>query len=177
MNNLRLLLFLATMFAGFLVAGKLHAADYRVAAEDVLTITVFDEPDLSVRESRVSTSGAIAMPLIGDVRVAGRTTDQIAVIVERKLADGYLKKPRVSVSIHEYRQIFVNGEVKEPGGYSFREGLTVQKAIVLAGGLTERASESKISLITEKSPNETRRVTLDHRVSPGDVITVGESFF
>lgn len=158
-------------------AFPLQAEEYKVSAEDILNITVFDEPELSVEETRVSSNGTVALPLIGDVRVTGMTTAEIATQVEALLADGYLKKPKVSVSIHEYRQIFVNGEVKKPGGYSYQEGLTVQKAVVLAGGFTERASPSKITLVRENSPNVAIRVALDYSVRPGDIITVGESFF
>jgi len=154
-----------------------YADNYRVASEDVLSITVFDEPDLSIEEARVASNGIVAMPLIGEVRVAGLTTEQIAARVEEMLADGYLKKPRVSVSIFEYRQFYVHGAVEKPGGYSFQDGLTVQRAIVLAGGFTERASESKITLAREGSPEQAFPVTLNHLVRPGDVISVGESFF
>ena len=94
------------------------------------------------------------------------------------LADGYLKHPRVTVSISTYRQFYVHGEVKKPGGYNYLDGLTVQKAVALAGGFTERASESKITLQREKDPdNPMEKAKLNERVYPGDIITVGESFF
>lgn len=160
-----------------LVAAPVSANEYRIAAEDILNITVFDEPELSVEETRVSSNGTVALPLIGDVRVAGLSTAQVAAKVEQLLADGYLKQPKVSVSIHEYRQVFLNGEVKKPGGYSYQEGLTVQKAVVLAGGFTERASPSKITLVREDRPGIAMPVALDYPVRPGDIITVGESFF
>lgn len=153
------------------------ANEYGISAEDIVNITVFDEPELSVKETRVSSNGTVAMPLIGDVKVAGLTTTQVAAKIEALLANGYLKKPRVSVSIHEYRQVFVNGEVKSPGGYSYQEGLTVQKAVVLAGGFTERASPSKIKLVREDKPGISISVAQDFPVKPGDIITVGESFF
>lgn len=160
-----------------LLVGVAQAGEYRVEAEDILNIKVFEEPDLSIEKSRVSSEGTVALPLLGDVSVAGLTTAQIAARVEALLADGYLKKPKVSVSIDEYRQVFVHGEVKKPGGYSYQEGLTVQKAVVLAGGFTERASRSKITLVREDTPNKPRHVTLTTAVQPGDIITVGESFF
>lgn len=153
------------------------ADEYRVSAEDILNIQVFDEPELSVEETRVSSNGTVSLPLVGDVVVAGLTTSQIATKVEALLADGYLKKPKVSVSIHEYRQVFVNGQVKNPGGYSYQKGLTVQKAVVLAGGFTERASPSKITVVREDRPGVAFPVALDYTVKPGDIITVGESFF
>ncbi len=153
------------------------ADDYSVAAEDVLNITVYDEPELSVDAVRVSTSGTISLPLIGKISVGGLTTDRIAARIRDELADGYLKNPRVSVGVKEYRQFFVHGAVNEPGGYGYQEGLTVQKAVVLAGGFSERASEGKISLVRETDPGVSVRVTINQQVRPGDVITVGESFF
>lgn len=167
--------FLLVMLGG--LSGTAVAEDYRISAEDIVNITVYDEPEMSVEESRVSSNGSISMPLIGDVRVAGLTTSQVAAKVEKLLADGYLKKPTVRVSIHEYRQVFVNGEVKNPGGYSYQDGLTVQKAIVLAGGFTERASPSKITVVSEKKPGIGVPAALDYSIKPGDIITVGESFF
>ena len=158
-------------------SGAAMAEDYRIEAEDVLNVKVFDEPELSVEEVRVSSTGSIAMPLLGEVSVSGLTTRQVSEKTRGLLLDGYLKNPRVSVSIYEYRQVFVNGAVKKPGGYSYQEGLTVQKAIVLAGGLNERASTSKITLIRESAPHVAVPVTMNTPVRPGDIISVGESFF
>lgn len=160
-----------------LLAGAATAAEYRVEAEDIISVKVFDEPDLSIEKARVSSIGTIALPLLGDVGISGLTTAEIASKIEALLADGYLKKPKVSVSIEEYRPVFVHGEVKKPGGYSYQEGLTVQKAVVLAGGFTERASRDKITLVRENAPSEVRSVTLNELVKPGDIVTVGESFF
>ena len=89
----------------------------------------------------------------------------------------YLKKPDITITIVEYRQFYVNGEVNKPGGYSYREGMTVQRAITLAGGFTERASRSKIRLMRENSNGQTINAELSTTVQPGDVITVDESFF
>lgn len=169
---------LALLFFLYLMAPHGIAADaYRVDSEDVLNVKVFDEPELSIEEARVSASGTIAMPLLGEVKVAGMTTTQIGDRIRTLLLDGYLKNPRVSVSVYEYRQVFVHGAVQKPGGYSYQEGLTVQKAIVLAGGLTERASTSKITVIHENEPNIAVRADMNQRVLPGDIISVGESFF
>lgn len=152
-------------------------AGYVVASEDVLSVVVYDEPELSVKDARISSAGTLAMPLIGEIKVAGLSPEQIASKIEAVLADGYLKRPRVSVTIAEYRQFYVNGAVKKPGGYPYQEGLTVQRAVVLAGGLTERASTSKISVAREANSHASVPVTLNHPVGPGDVVTVGESFF
>lgn len=150
---------------------------YKLAADDVISISVFNEPDLSLDKVRVASNGSISMPLIGQVQVKGLTIDQVELKITRLYLGGYLKKPDISVAVVEYRQFYVNGEVDKPGGYSYREGMTIQRAISLAGGFTERASRSKIKLIREGNPNTAASVNLNTPVRPGDVITVEESFF
>lgn len=150
---------------------------YKLGADDVISISVFDEPDLSLREARISSTGTIAMPLIGQVNVKGLSVAE----AERKIFDlylgDYLKKPDITITIVEYRQFYVNGEVEKPGGYSYREGMTVERAITLAGGFTERASKSKIILVRENSSGMPINAELTTPVQPGDVLTVEESFF
>jgi polysaccharide export outer membrane protein len=177
MHGLRVKQAFYLFLAWCLLSASAWSGGYRVAPEDVLNIAVYDEPELSVEEARIGIDGVIALPLIGEVKVAGLTTEEIARRVEGLLADGYLKKPRVSVLIDEYRQFYVHGAVEKPGGYSYQDGLTVERAIVLAGGFTERASARAITLAREGSQGEPSPVGLKHQVKPGDVISVGESFF
>ncbi|MDH3376234.1 MAG: polysaccharide export protein [Gammaproteobacteria bacterium] len=74
--------------------------------------------------------------------------------------------------------IYFHGEVRRPGSYEFRDGLTVAKAIALAGGFTDRASKRKIRIIRDGDPPEVlKRVTLNASIEPGDVIDVGTSLF
>jgi polysaccharide export outer membrane protein len=90
----------------------------------------------------------------------------------------YLLNPRVSVSIDEYRQFFVNGQVEKPGGYPFQPGITVGKAVAIAGGFKERASKTKIFVIREGDASHTpQKVDLNDAMNPGDIVTVEESFF
>lgn len=151
--------------------------NYKVSTDDEISITVFDEPDLSLEKIKISTNGSISMPLIGEIKVKGLTLPQIEKQIVNLLLDGYLKKPNVTVAITEYRPFYINGEVKKPGSYPFRKGLTVQKAITLAGGFTQRASKNSITLVGELEKKLVKTVTLDDTVSPGDVITISESFF
>ena len=151
---------------------------YRIDAGDRVSILVYQEPDLSINGARVKADGTIAFPLLGDMHVAGLTSQQLQERVTKRLKDGYLKKPNVTVSIDSYRLYYIKGEVARPGGYSFVDGLTVAKAVALAGGYTPRASESKISLVRESNPNVAlESVSVNTAIRPGDVITVGESFF
>jgi protein involved in polysaccharide export with SLBB domain len=167
--------FFALFFSSFTMAQGLE--QYRLGADDEISVSVFNEPDLSLTKTRVAANGSISMPLIGQVQVKSLTIEQVESEITRMYLGDYLKKPDVSVSIVEYRQFYVNGEVDKPGGFSYREGMTIQRAISLAGGFTERASRSKIRLMRENYPNNVKNVDLTTSVQPGDVITVEESFF
>ena len=152
--------------------------DYRIAAGDSLSIKVFGENDLSP-VVRVDESGAIDFPFLGELAVAGLTTNQLAERILQGLKGPYLVDPRVSVSISSYRPFYIHGQVRSPGGYPFEPGLTVRKAVALAGGLADHASTRKIFRLPKGALGETVRVRvgLDDAVMPGDTITVEESFF
>lgn len=172
--------FLVLLTIFFSYCGNIQANDldsYRFSADDTISITVFGEPDLSLKKIRIATNGTVSVPLIGQVQVRGLTGAELEEKLTQLFADGYLKKPAITVSIVEYRQFYINGEVKKPGGYSFRDGLTVERAVALAGGFSERASKSKITIAHEKNTDKTTRVKLTTPIQPGDVITVEESFF
>ena len=86
--------------------------------------------------------------------------------------------PKVNVSVIDYRPFYINGEVNDPGGYPYQPGLTLRKGIALAGGFTERASRTRISVLSENSVgDEQRQLGLDELLSPGDIVTVEQSFF
>lgn len=160
-------------------AGNVSAgtSEYQLDTGDKIRIQVYNEDDLYL-EARVGDSGIISYPFLGNLKVVGMTPSQLEQEITRKLKGDYLIDPKVSVDIMEYRQFYVNGEVHSPGGYAFQPGITVRKAISVAGGFKERASRDKIFLIREGSNNdEPNKVSLDDKVRPGDIITVEESFF
>ena len=157
---------------------RVAVSAYRVDTGDRVSITVYQEPDLSINGVRVKADGTIAYPLLGDLHVAGLTSQGLQDLVIGRLKDGYLKKPSIAVSIDSYRLYYIKGEVSRPGGYTFVDGLTVSKAVALAGGYTVRASESRISLVRESDPeNPLESVGVNTAIQPGDIVTVGESFF
>jgi polysaccharide export outer membrane protein len=154
--------------------------EYRVLADDFLSISVFGEPDLSFERIRVGSNGQISLPLIGEIVVSGLKPSEIEEKIETYFSDNdYLLNPQVTVFIREYRPIFIYGEVNKPGAYPFENNLTVEKAIALAGGLAPRASKKKIKLRRKivDSSDYSDYVKMQKLVHPGDVITIGESFF
>ncbi|MDO8329926.1 MAG: polysaccharide biosynthesis/export family protein [Fluviicoccus sp.] len=152
-------------------------SDYRLGPGDRVQVTVFNEKELSM-EMRLSDAGSFLYPFIGEIVAKGMTIGDLQQLLVDKLSDGYLVGPKVYVSILEYRPFFVNGEVTKPGGYSYQAGLTVRKAISLAGGLTARASLSKIFLIHEDDPlGQPLPASLNDVLRPGDILTIDQSFF
>ena len=177
---LRFLSLLLVLISGFSNANE---NAYVLGAGDVIAISVYDEPDLSI-ELRIGMSGTISYPLLGDVQVAGLSPKELETKLFEKLKGSYLVSPSVSVSIVEYRPFYVTGEVKRPGSFPFHPGLTIDRAISIAGGFTERASKSKIYVVHDHSVNREstksgrkERTELSDVVRPGDVITVEQSFF
>lgn len=151
---------------------------YKLASGDVIRISVFGEPDLSFEEVRLNDAGIFSYPFIGEVRAKGKTAAEIEQTLTDSLKGDYLVDPRVTVSVLEYREFFISGEVKQPGGYKFQPGLTLRRAVALAGGLTERASTSRITIIRDQDPQRRpERASLDTPVMPGDTITIDQGFF
>jgi len=153
---------------------------YKMGAGDLINISIYDEPDLSV-EVRIGLSGQISFPLLGAVEVSGLSPKAL----EQKLTSGlkgpYLIDPSVTVSIVEYRPFYITGEVEKPGSYAFHPGLTVDKAITISGGFTERASKGSIFVMQDQLGSDEKKqkkeVELFNTIQPGDVLTVEQSFF
>lgn len=158
------------------VIGRLDNVEIRVFREEELTTT-----------GQLSADGTISMPLIGAVKIEGLNTDQAAAVITRKLADGFLVKPEVSVSIgaRVRRTITVLGQAQRPGVFELpaHRQLTLVEAIGMAGGATRIANSKKISL---KRGSEVFTINLseittgkgkDIPLRDGDMITIPESLF
>lgn len=177
-SNIIRVAFMATLllFCSAVSAESSTLSDYRLGSGDLLSIQVFGEEDLSM-EIRLSDAGTIAYPFLGELRVLNMTIGNLGKMIEQGLGDGYLLDPHVSITVVEYRQFFINGEVQEPGGYPYQPGLTLQKAVALAGGFTERASKSKLFVSHDGETTDPRLVQLNTLIKPGDIITIEQSFF
>lgn len=114
-------------------AGDEGSVQYKVMSGDKLAVTVFGQADLS-GEFLIDGGGSILMPLVGSVKVARLTPGEIEKKLIEQLSRGVLNNPSVSVRISEYRPVYVVGDVKVPGGYPFRYGLSVLSVLALAGG-------------------------------------------
>ena len=167
-----------------------RATSYILAPNDLVDIKVFQEDDLESK-LRISRDGTITFPLIGQVRIGGRTPQQAARIIRDALARGYIINPQVTVNVLSFTKyrVTVLGQVQKPGSYDFpdREKLGLLEAIGLAGGYTRGANPSRVLVkrladgreqvfrVNAKAMASERAPTFE--VIPGDVITVSESRF
>lgn len=126
---------LLVLTTALFAAAPLVAEEYRLAAGDVVKVTVVDEPTLSVDEVRLQSGGRIMLPSLGTVSLAGLTPDEARdqVAAELRTKEG-LTRPDVLIEIVEHRPFFIAGDVTDPGGYEYRPGMTVLQALALAGG-------------------------------------------
>jgi len=158
-------------------APKPDNPEYRLGPTDKLRITVYGEDDLS-GEFQIDSAGNIRMPLIGGLKAAGLTAEQLGAQIENALDNGYLNDGRVAVEVSEYRPFYIIGQVNKPGEYPYVSNMSALNAIALAGGFTEKAVESTIYVRHEgeigEHPIATGELT---RINPGDVVRVSETTF
>jgi polysaccharide export outer membrane protein len=128
--------------------------DYLIGPEDVLSINVWREPDIS-RPVTVRLDGAISLPLVGEVTASGRTPLQLEKEITQKLR-AYISDPEVAVMVQEMRSKRFNvlGQVVRPGSYLLGNSITVLDAIALAGGFRDFAKEKAIYVL-RKNPDGT----------------------
>lgn len=195
MTKLKLGLSLAALFfitvATVMPVGA-QELDYRLQPEDVVQITVYEQPDLDTTV-RISSTGEIAFPLLGKIKAAGLTVSELRDKIEKLLVKDYLVNPQVQVFIEQYRikQVSVLGSVQKPGKYDMytERETTVLEAIAMAGGFSDVASVNGTRIIRKENSEERTipvRVTditkkgmkeKDIFLKPGDIIFVPESFF
>jgi len=150
--------------------------NYRLGAGDTIVIKVYGEDALTL-ETQITNSGTINYPFLGSLTLIGLTIKEVEQIVYRGLKGDYFVEPNVFVGMVEYRPFYIHGEVKQPGGYPYQPGMTVNQAVALAGGFTERASQEKIAISREGSKVESERGTINSPIQAGDTITIEQRFF
>ena len=160
----------------FATGGEALERTYRLGIGDKLKITVFGEESLS-GQYEVNALGQISLPLVGEVGARGMAISAFRDSVARRLAEGYLKNPRVTVEVLNYRPIYVHGEVKSGGEFPYKNGLKLRDAVAVAGGYTYRADESYVLIVREGAGEARVPLSSNVVVLPGDNIRVPERFF
>ena len=171
-NTMRFLIFSLLLFWG-----QAAASNYQLGAGDQIQITVYGESDLT-SQIKIDKSGVISFPFLSDIAVVGLTVKDLENTIANGLRGDYLIDPQVTVSIVMYRPFFIHGQVKRPGGYPFQEDLTLDKAIVIAGGLAARASKSSWNIT--RLVNGKKMVfeaNVASAILPDDIIEIEQSFF
>lgn len=152
-------------------------SNYQLGSGDTISINVYGEKELSIEKARLSDAGTISLPMLGEIKILGLTVSELESQVVLGLKQ-YLLNPKVTVSIEVYRDFFVNGQVYKPGSFPYQPGLTVLKAVAIAGGFKDRASKTHVTIIKDGDEKHTPiKADLGTLVMPGDIITVEESFF
>jgi len=133
--------------------------------------------DMTV-EADIGANGTVDLPLVGSLRVAGRTVSEVHTALSERLARDYIKDPKVNVEVTKYRPFYVLGQVNRPGSYPFEPEVDIRKAVAIAGGFNRRADTDSAYLVREvDGRNDRRQVGLGTRVFPGDVIEVDRRLF
>jgi polysaccharide export outer membrane protein len=152
------------------------AGPYTVRTNDQLRVQVYNEPTIT-GDYAVDGVGFLSVPVAGRVRAAGLTVEQLERKITAQLNSGILKDARVSIQITSYAPFYIRGEVKKPGEFPYKPGMTVGDAVALAGGYTYRADESRAYVRPVDAAAEVvRSLTTDPPVSPGDNIRIPERF-
>jgi polysaccharide biosynthesis/export protein len=164
-------------------------SDYRIGPLDELKITVFREPDLSLDEVPVDSSGSFLFPLIGSVKAAGKTVEEVAIDIGTRLNARYLRNAVVVVAVSKpvNFSVTVDGEVKKPGIFTMPGNISLLQAVALGEGTTEYARQSRVFIFRDIGgvPNvahfDLRAIRNARAPNPpikqGDVIVVGYSRF
>jgi polysaccharide export outer membrane protein len=162
--------------------GAAHAAEtagvYKLGSGDKVRVITYGE-DFLTGEFYVSSAGKVSLPLVGEQQASGLTTSELASeIVSALVGGGYIKDPRVSVEVLNFRPFYILGEVNKAGAYPFEDDMTVLNAVATANGFTYRANEHRV-WIKHAGEAEEHEIALtpDLRVKPGDTIRVKGRMF
>lgn len=148
------------------------AADYVIGPRDIVSITVFNQPSLSGKFT-VDADGTVAMPLLGRVTAAGLTARDLERALVKRLADGFLMRPELSIAIEEYRsqRVFVVGEVRQPGPIQLTGRTTLIEVLALARSTTAEAAKEVVIVRAAAGANPSGAI-LPNQPEAGDVIHV-----
>lgn len=158
---------------------------YKIGPQDVLEFTVFKVPELG-KNVQVADTGTVNLPLVGEVRAAGRTASELERELERLLGAKYLQKPQVTILVKEFnsQRITIEGSVKKPGVYPVRGRTTLLQYVALAEGL-DPVADSTIVVFREVNGKRTAarfditEIRAGNSVDPvlqaGDIVVVSNS--
>ena len=162
-------------------AASAFPQEYRIGSEDVLEIVVWKNTDLS-KSVTVRPDGMITLPLIGEMRAAGQTAEEVRKEIRSRL-ERYKEIPEVTVTVSDIRSyyLYILGEVKTPGRYQVKSATTLLQGLALAGGFTQWANTDTIIVVRRDQHTKEYHRTVrykdlvtrgDMKLLPGDTIIV-----
>ena len=166
--------------------------NYKISPNDVLDLRRFQEPDLDA-QVRVAGDGTAIFPLIGSVRLAGKSVSEAIALLRQRYQNGYLVNPQISLIVQNYAKVTftILGQVQRPGAYDIvgDQQINLLEAVGMAGGYTRIADPGNITIhrkengqdvvirINGKHPNKAGLGSTNFVVRGGDIVNVGESIF
>jgi polysaccharide export outer membrane protein len=143
------------------VTGKDTSEEYIIGPEDVLKITLWGDKDLT-GPVRVNLDGTITYKFIGRLKASGMTTYELADIISKKLSEGYIVDPQVTVQVAKYvsKKIFIIGEVNRPGTYYLTKRTTIVEAVSMAQGPTN-AADPEIIIVRQDEEGKGKSITVN----------------
>ncbi len=160
---------------------------YRIGVLDVLSIRVFQEPELTFEEIAVDASGTINFPFVGQINAADKTPYELSTEIEAILGQEYIRNPQVVVGVvtSAAQRVTVDGQVAEPGVYEVAGSSSLVEAIARAQGLTDTAVDDEVIVFREVEGERYGAVfnlkhiregrVADPQILGGDRIVVGYS--
>ena len=135
--------------------------DYVIGPDDVISVDVFQIPDLS-RTVQVDSEGNVLLPLLGSVPAAGRSVSQLSHQIATAYGDKYVRDPKVTVAVKnsESHKVTVNGAVVQPGMYPISSGTTLLQAIALAKGPDTKLASDKVAIFPPSARTARKRCSI-----------------
>jgi polysaccharide biosynthesis/export protein len=147
---------------------------YTLGGGDVIRVKVYGDETVT-GSYKVDDAGTVSMPLVGLLRVTGKTTAQTAAAIAAALANGYIRNPDVAVEIETYRPFFIQGAVKNGGQFPYVSGMTIRAAVSTAGGYSDTAQRQRATIYRKIGDRMQKSVVdLDFPIFPGDTIVIAE---
>lgn len=142
---------------------------YILSPGDIVSVTVYGEPDISSNSVRVPLSGTYDYPLIGEIEIIGQTTASLANLIEKKLRAGFLSDPQVSVNIVSYRPVIVTGAIDSAGKIEYQEGMTLRILSALVQVNTQDMELTQVEI--QRNSRRFNPANLDDLIFPGDIVS------
>ena len=163
--------------------------DYIIGPRDELSVSVFREPELSLQNVRVDSSGRFEMPLIGRIEASGKTPDQLSGEIEQRYLGRFLMEPNVTVNVSSVnsKRMTIEGAVNKPGVYELDGKTDLLTAIALGGGPLPEAKLKEVAVFRDINGQSTVAVfdlsrirsgeAANPEILPGDIVVIGFSAF